>query len=592
MLDFLDRLRIRTRLLVLVGFFGVGLLGIGLNDYLTLHAVKVGGPYYQRALEDQALLADLLPPPLFISGSNLTIHNMLEVEDPATLKALTERLAANRAEFEERARYWDKELESGPLKTDLMSASIPPAREFYELYDTQFAPSFAKGDRAKAAQVLAGPMRLAYERHRDAIKGAVASGNLRLEADDQKAVAAARAGTQRLVFGNAFVLATALAFGLYVSSRISRGLQRSVQMMRDVGEGEGDLSRRLDESGDDELSDLAKSFNRFTTGLEGQAKLATAISEGDLTISVKVLSERDTLGRALETMLASLRGIVSEVDAAAASLAAGSEELSGSATSVSDGTSEQSASAQETTSSMEQMSASIQQNVDNARETDRIASKAASDAKTSGESVARTVAAIHQIAARIGAIEEIARKTDLLALNAAVEAARAGEHGKGFAVVASEVRKLAERSQLAAGEISQLTSECVTVAEGAGKLLERLVPDIRKTAELVQDIAAACGEQASGANQVSRAMQQLDSTIQANAAAAEELAATSEELSGQAIQLQEAVGFFRLVDVRKPYLDKRRGAGRTSAKASPLRARTSSRDGSARCDIDDELEAA
>jgi methyl-accepting chemotaxis protein len=295
-------------------------------------------------------------------------------------------------------------------------------------------------------------------------------------------------------------------------------------------------------------------------------------------------------------MLGSLRGIVAEVDAAAASLAAGSEELSGSATSVSDGTSEQSASAQETTSSMEQMSASIQQNVDNARETDRIASKAAADAKTSGESVARTVTAIHQIASRIGAIEEIARKTDLLALNAAVEAARAGEHGKGFAVVASEVRKLAERSQVAAGEIAQLTTECVTVAEGAGKLLDRLVPDIRKTAELVQDIAAACGEQATGANQVSRAMQQLDSTIQANAAAAEQLASTAEELSGQAVQLQDAVGFFRLAAARRPIVDARRGP-RAGASSSARRARGLAASGGGGFDADgddfsDELEAA
>jgi methyl-accepting chemotaxis protein len=550
MLDFLGRMKIRARLLVLVGFFGLGLVGIGVSDYLTLQEVKVGGPFYQHALEDQALLADLLPPPLFIAVSNLNVHNMLEVDDPATLALLSTRLASNRAEFEERARYWDKELEEGSLKADLMSGSIPPAREYYELYDTQFLPAFSRGDRVHAAKVLAGPMRLAFERHSEAIKAAVVSGNSRLEADDRRAIAAARAGTQRLVFVNVSVFAMALLFGLYVSSRISRGLERSVALMRDVGEGEGDLTRRLDESGDDELSDLAKSFNRFTGNLEGQAKIAKAIADGDLTVTVKVLSDKDVLGSALATMVASLRGIVGEVGAAAASLAAGSEQLCGSASAVSAGTSEQTSSARETTSSMDEMSASIQQNVDNARQTDRIASKAATDAKTSGESVARTVAAIRQIATRIGTIEEIARKTDLLALNAAVEAARAGEHGKGFAVVASEVRKLAERSQTAAGEISHLTTECVTTAEGAGHLLERLVPDIRKTAELVQEIAAACAEQATGANQVSRAMQKLDSTIQSNSEAAEQLASTAEALSGQAVTLQEAVGFFRLSDRR------------------------------------------
>jgi len=199
------------------------------------------------------------------------------------------------------------------------------------------------------------------------------------------------------------------------------------------------------------------------------------------------------------------------------------------------------------------MTSSIQQCLDNARQTERIASKAADDAKTSGDAVRSTVAAIRQIAARIGVIEEIARKTDLLALNAAVEAARAGDHGKGFAVVASEVRKLAERSQTAAGEIAQLTSSCVGAAESAGTLLERLVPDIKKTAELVQDIAAATGEQSTGATQVNRAMQQLDTVIQSNSAASEELAATAEELSAQSAQLRENISFFKL-DGRRPSL--------------------------------------
>jgi len=222
----------------------------------------------------------------------------------------------------------------------------------------------------------------------------------------------------------------------------------------------------------------------------------------------------------------------------------GSSQLTSSAESLSQGSSEQSASAQETTASMEEMSASIQQNLDNARQTKGIATTAAEDAKVNGERVAQTVTAMRHIAERIGVIEEIARKTDLLALNAAVEAARAGEHGKGFAVVASEVRKLAERSQAAAADISRLTSDGVALAEGAGEAINRLVPNIRKTAELIQDIAAACGEQSTAAAQVSRAMQQLDGVIQTNSAASEELAATAEELTGQAEQLRASVAFF------------------------------------------------
>jgi methyl-accepting chemotaxis protein len=190
----------------------------------------------------------------------------------------------------------------------------------------------------------------------------------------------------------------------------------------------------------------------------------------------------------------------------------------------------------------------VQQNADNSRQTDKIAMAAAENGKLSGEAVSRTVSAMKEVAQKINIIEEIARKTDLLALNAAVEAARAGEHGRGFAVVASEVRKLAERSQTAAAEISQLTIDGVKTAEGAGELLGKLVPDIRKTAELVREIAAASAEQSTGAGQVNSAIQQLDQVIQQNAASSEEMASTAEELASQAQSLQSAIAFFKLGD--------------------------------------------
>ncbi|MDD5642464.1 MAG: methyl-accepting chemotaxis protein, partial [Syntrophales bacterium] len=192
--------------------------------------------------------------------------------------------------------------------------------------------------------------------------------------------------------------------------------------------------------------------------------------------------------------------------------------------------------------------ANIKQNSDNAQQTEKIALKAAEDTKEGGNAVTETVTAMKEIASKISIIEEIARQTNLLALNAAIEAARAGEHGKGFAVVASEVRKLAERSQTAAGEINKLSASSVEVAERAGEMLERIVPDIQKTADLVQEINAASNEQRSGANQINMAIQQLDQVIQQNAAASEEMASTSEELLSQAEQLQTTIGFFRIAD--------------------------------------------
>ena len=276
--------------------------------------------------------------------------------------------------------------------------------------------------------------------------------------------------------------------------------------------------------------------------------VANALAQGDLTISV-VSNSKDETGQmmsAISTMVEKLKQVVTDCMSAADNVASGSQELSSTAQQLSQGATEQAASAEEISSSMEEMTSSIRQNSDNSSQTEKIAMKSAADAKEGGKAVTETVSAMKEIATKISIIEEIARQTNLLALNAAIEAARAGEHGKGFAVVASEVRKLAERSQAAAGEISTLSSRSVQVAETAGEMLNKMVPDIQKTSELVQEISASSKEQDTGAEQISKAIQQLDSVIQQNASASEEMASTSEELSSQAEQLQDTISFFRI----------------------------------------------
>ena len=277
-------------------------------------------------------------------------------------------------------------------------------------------------------------------------------------------------------------------------------------------------------------------------------EVASAVANGDLTQRIEV-DQKDEIGQlamAMNNMVTRLKEIVGEVRSASDNVASGSQELSASAEQMSQGATEQAAAAEEASSSMEQMSANIRQNADNAIQTEKIASKSAVDAREGGNAVVQTVAAMKEIAGKITIIEEIARQTNLLALNAAIEAARAGEHGKGFAVVASEVRKLAERSQKAAAEISNLSTSSVEVAEKAGEMLNKMVPDIQKTAELVQEISAACREQDTGADQINKAIQQLDQVIQQNAGASEEMASTSEELSSQAEQLQGSIAFFKV----------------------------------------------
>jgi methyl-accepting chemotaxis protein len=306
----------------------------------------------------------------------------------------------------------------------------------------------------------------------------------------------------------------------------------------------GDLTVEAKPRSDKDV--LGISLKNMIDNLKGTAKVADAIANGDLTIEAKPQSDKDTLGIALENMVVKLRHIVSRVSTAAENMSAGSLELSASAEQLSQGATEQASSAEEASSSMEEMASNVKQNADNAGQTETIARRSAADAEASGIAVGRAVDAMQTIASKINIVQEIARQTDLLALNAAVEAARAGEHGRGFAVVASEVRKLAERSQAAAAEIGTLSADTVKVAREAGEMLAKLVPDIKKTAQLVEEITAACREQDVGSAQINTAIQQLDKVTQQNAGASQEVSSTSEELSAQAEQLQQTISYFRI----------------------------------------------
>jgi methyl-accepting chemotaxis protein len=326
-------------------------------------------------------------------------------------------------------------------------------------------------------------------------------------------------------------------------------LTRMIDSLRNTAKvagvvADGDLTMQVKPLSDKDV--VSHTLERMIVNLRGTSRVAEAIADGNLTVEVRPLSDRDTLGVALQRMVGKLREVVGEATVASENVSSGSQELSATAEQLSQGATEQASSAEEASASMEEMAANIKQNADNAAQTEKIARQSSIDAQASGEAVSRAVSAMQTIAEKITIVQEIARQTDLLALNAAVEAARAGEHGRGFAVVASEVRKLAERSQTAAAEISTMSSQTVKAAQDAGEMLARLVPDIKKTAELVTEISAACREQDIGGDQINQAIQQLDKVTQQNASASEEMSATSEELAAQSEQLQTSIAYFRV----------------------------------------------
>ena len=541
---FLKNLSMAKKLALLIGLFVTGMGLFALLSHRTLATVKVNGPIYHSIVEGKDVVADVLPPPEYVIEAYLVVRQMLDETDPTTLATLAQRGRALQTDYETRHAFWERELGSVAERDALLDASYRPAVEFFRIRDAEVVPAILAGKTEMARDLVRTRLAPLYEEHRRAIDDVVRLATERTQVTERMAAETITRRTTILFLLGGGVLALVILGGWILTTVITRPLATAVNVANRLAEGDVDV--RVESTSRDEPGQLLQAMDRVIQSTRQKVDAAATIAKGDLTVAVALLSDKDALGSALQGMVAKLSQMIGEVRVGANALSSAASQVSSTSQVLSQGTSEQAASVEETTSSLEQMTASISKNADNSRQLEQAALKAARDGEESGKAVVDTVTAMKAIAEKISIVEEIAYQTNLLALNAAIEAARAGEHGKGFAVVATEVRKLAERSQTAAKEIGGLAASSVKVAERSGQLLLELVPAIRKSADTVQEVAAATAEQSAGVAQINRALTGVDQVTQRNASAAEELASTAEEMASQAESLEQLMAFFRV----------------------------------------------